>query len=128
MYERIYDVKTIFYVDSIEKRVDFYRQLLQVEPIELSSTFAMFRLNDGAMLGLWTKRTMRPESSVPGGGGELALVLDSIQAVEDLYQLWQRQPIEGMTFLSGCVHMEFGYNFIVTDADGHRIRFFFPQD
>lgn len=121
-------VFTIFYVDSIERGIAFYRQLLQIEPIESSPTFAMFQLNDGTMLGLWTKRTMRPETSAPGGGSELALVLDSVQAVDDLYLLWQKKPIEGMTFLGDCVQMEFGYNFIVTDADGHRIRFFFPQD
>lgn len=121
-------VFTIFYVDSIEKGNSFYQQLLQIAPLEASPTFAMFKLNDAAMLGLWTRKTMRPESTVLGGGSELAIVLDSVKDVDDKYQLLQTQPIAGMAFLSECVWMEFGYNFIVTDPDGHRIRFFFPKD
>jgi hypothetical protein len=45
----------ILYVDDAASAATFYADLLRRPPIESSPTFAMFALDSGVMLGLWTK-------------------------------------------------------------------------
>jgi hypothetical protein len=59
----------ILYVDNPSVSADFYAGLLGKTPVESSPTFAMFILESGLKLGLWSKHTVEPASAAAGGGG-----------------------------------------------------------
>jgi hypothetical protein len=48
----------LLYVDSPAKSAAFYADLLARQPVESSPTFAMFALESGVMLGLWSRHTV----------------------------------------------------------------------
>ena len=54
----------IFYVESLKASAAFYADLLGREPIEASANFAMFALESGMTLGLWSRRDVEPASAV----------------------------------------------------------------
>jgi catechol-2,3-dioxygenase len=111
----------IIYVDSPEKSADFYSQLLGKPPLEASSTFAMFALDAGVMLGLWSKHTAEPAALVSGGGHEIAFALQSNAEVDQAYARWQQLNI---AILQTPTQLDFGYTFVGLDLDGHRLRSF----
>ena len=59
----------IFYVDKPEASAAFYSALLNRPPVESSPTFALFALDSGLMLGLWSRHTVEPAAA---GRGNLA--------------------------------------------------------
>src|SRR5256885_14558597 len=61
----------ILYVDDVAASAAFYADLLGRPPAESSPTFAMFALDSGVMLGLWSRRGVEPAAAAPGGS-ELA--------------------------------------------------------
>ena len=65
----------ILYVDSPAASAGFYADLLGKPPVESSATFAMFALESGVMLGLWSRRTVAPAATASPGAGELAFAL-----------------------------------------------------
>lgn len=115
----------ILYVDSPLASAEFYTTLLARQPLETSPTFAMFRLDSGLMLGLWSRHTVEPAASALVSGGELAFVLERPEAVTECYQQWQAL---GLTVLQPPLQMDFGFTFVVQDPDGHRLRVFCPGD
>ena len=78
----------ILYVDSPERSGAFYASLLGREPVESSPTFAMFVLDKGFKLGLWSRHTVEPAAAAAGGGGELVLALDNALAVDATHSDW----------------------------------------
>ena len=48
----------ILYVNDPMRSADFYAHLMEKQPVEASPTFAMFALDSGVMLGLWSKHTV----------------------------------------------------------------------
>lgn len=117
-------VFTILYVNHPQNSAGFYEELLQQPPLELSPTFGLFKINDGFILGLWSKHTMQPTTTATPGAIELALPKATVHEVDTIYKQWQSLQQKGLVFLSAPQQMEFGYNFIATDPDGHRIRVF----
>ena len=111
----------ILYVDSPVNSAKFYGELLAKEPVELHPTFAMFVLDSGVMLGLWSKHTVEPAATATGGGCEVAFSLTDKAAVQTLYNDWLQR---GLTILQAPVQMGFGYTFVALDLDGHRLRVF----
>lgn len=111
----------ILYVDSPANSAKFYGELLAKEPVELHPTFAMFALDSGVMLGLWSKHTVEPAATATGGGGEVAFSLADKAAVQVLYRDWQQR---GLVILQAPVQMDFGFTFVALDPDGHRLRVF----
>ena len=65
----------LLYVDSPAASAGFYADLLGKPPVESSATFAMFALESGVMLGLWSRRTVAPAATASPGAGELAFAL-----------------------------------------------------
>lgn len=63
----------ILYVDSPEKSGAFYASLLGRQPVEASPTFAMFVLDNGFKLGLWSRHTVEPAAAAAGGGASSCL-------------------------------------------------------
>jgi hypothetical protein len=50
----------ILYVNNPPASTEFYIKLLGKMPIEASATFAMFALESGVMIGLWSRHTVEP--------------------------------------------------------------------
>lgn len=113
----------ILFVDSPENSAAFYTEILGKGPVEASPTFAMFALDSGIMLGLWSKHTADPVPAATGGGCELAISLDSDQFVDECFARWSAGAV---TILQAPKHLDFGYTCLVSDPDGHRIRAFCP--
>ncbi|ATM78610.1 drug:proton antiporter [Serratia fonticola] len=116
---------TMIYVDSPEKSAEFYRQLLGAEPVEQSPTFALFILNNGFKLGMWSKHTVEPAPAATGGGTEICFMCEQPQQVDALYQQWQDK---GLTIVQSPVELDFGYTFVAADPDGHRLRVYKLND
>jgi len=112
----------ILYVDQPLRSAAFYADLLGRPAIETSPTFALFALESGLMLGLWSKHTVAPPATAPGGG-ELALTVDGAAAVDATHAAW---CVKGLPILQAPVAMDFGYTFVALDPDGHRLRVFAP--
>jgi catechol 2,3-dioxygenase-like lactoylglutathione lyase family enzyme len=114
----------LLYVQSPTTSAAFYTQLLGQPPVEASPTFAMFALESGVMLGLWSAATVAP-AATPAGGGELAFAVESNAAVEARHAVWREA---GLPILQAPQTMDFGYTFMAQDPDGHRLRVFAPSD
>jgi predicted enzyme related to lactoylglutathione lyase len=112
----------LLYVQNPAESAAFYGALLNKAPVEQSANFAMFVLDSGATLGLWARHDVQP-AATPAGGIELLFRVDSREAVDEAHTLWARQ---GMPILQAPVAMDFGYTFVASDPDGHRLRVFMP--
>jgi len=113
----------ILYVDNPAASARFYAELIGSEALEASPTFAMFALPSGARLGLWSRHTVEPDAQAAGGGGEIAMVVGSGEAVDATHADWQRR---GLAILQAPTDLDFGRTFVATDPDGHRLRVFHP--
>lgn len=115
----------ILYVDSPARSAAFYAGLLGREPVESSPTFAMFVLENGLKLGLWSRHRVEPAARAAGGGGELAFPVADDAAVRTLHAVWTGQ---GLAIAQEPVAMDFGFTFVAEDPDGHRLRVFAPGE
>ena len=115
----------ILYVDQPQQSGAFYSALLGRESVQSSPTFVLFALDNGLMLGLWSRHTVEPAASAAGGGGEVAFAVGDIATVEATHDEWVRR---GLKILQAPVDMDFGHTFVALDPDGHRLRVFCPND
>ncbi|NWC87503.1 VOC family protein [Pseudomonas reactans] len=115
----------LLYVDSPATSANFYSRLLDKPPVELNPTFALFILDDGVKLGLWSRHTVQPAAQLTGGGGEVGLSLADKAAVDALHDLWVER---GATIIQSPTTLDFGYTFVAEDLDGHRLRAFCLSD
>ncbi|MFZ6845927.1 VOC family protein [Undibacterium sp. RuTC16W] len=115
----------ILYVDNTAASEQFYSTILGMKAIESSPTFAMFALDSGVMLGLWSKHTAIPAPSHQQMGGtcEIAFALGSKAIVDQTYHDWKERHL---AMVQEPVELDFGYTFVATDLDGHRLRVFAP--
>src|SRR3954470_7620049 len=111
----------ILYVDNPAKSAAFYQDLLGKAPVESSPTFAMFALEGGTMLGLWSRHTVQPAAAIMGGGHEVCFALGSKSRVDALYADMARR---GLVIAQVPVELDFGYTFVALDPDQHRLRVF----
>src|SRR5207237_346403 len=111
----------ILYVDSPPASAAFYADLLGTKPVEASSTFALFALSSGVMLGLWSRHTVEPAASPGACGGEVAFAVDGDETVRTLYADWGKR---GLRVAQTPREMDFGFTFVALDPDGHRLRVF----
>jgi catechol 2,3-dioxygenase-like lactoylglutathione lyase family enzyme len=112
----------LLYVDSPPISATFYADLLGTPPVETSPTFAMLPLNSEVMLGLWSRRTVEPVASAPGGG-EIAFTVADEANVESTHADWKKR---GLPIVQAPTAMDFGHTFVALDPDGHRLRVFAP--
>ena|SRR5579859_8197226 len=115
----------LLYVDSPAVSAKFYGGLLGREPVESSSTFALFALSSGVKLGLWSRHTVQPSAAMGGAGGELAFSVSGIDEVNRLFSDWTGRKLP---ILQEPTEMDFGFTFVATDPDGHRLRVFAPSE
>ena len=113
----------ILYVDSPAASAAFYGALLGKAPVESSPTFALFALESGVMLGLWSRHTVEPTASAAGGGGEIGFSVADRATVDATHADWKKR---GLPILQSPTEMDFGRSFVAGDPDGHRLRVFFP--
>lgn len=111
----------ILYVDSPPKSAAFFQDLLGRAPVESSPTFAMFALDAGVMLGLWSRHTVEPAARHMGGGHEVCFAVEDRARVDALYADWSRR---GLTIAQVPTDLDFGYTFVALDPDQHRLRVF----
>ncbi|KRC78537.1 Glyoxalase-like domain protein [compost metagenome] len=113
----------IFYVEKPEASAAFYSALLQRPPLQSSPTFAMFALDSGLMLGLWSRYAVEPAAAGRGGASELAFTVADADAVNQRHVDWS---LRGLPILQAPTGMDFGHTFVALDPDGHRLRVFAP--
>ncbi|HEY8026203.1 MAG TPA: VOC family protein [Burkholderiaceae bacterium] len=111
---------TLLYVDNPPASAAFYAGLLDKEPVESSPGFALFVLDSGVKLGLWSKHTVEP-GATPVGGSELGFSVADRQTVDAHYEVWKGL---GMRIAQAPTDLDFGYTFVALDPDGHRLRVF----
>lgn len=118
-------VMLILYVKQVKTSVHFYQEILECSPTENHPNFAMFQINDGLMLGLWAKHEMQPTTTAQPGASELDLIAQSNAIVDTTHALWTNK---GISIVMPPTQLDFGYNFVAVDPDGHRVRVFHPND
>lgn len=106
----------LLFVENPQKSAHFYEEILEMKPVEVSPTFAMFALKNGVMLGLWSKYTAEPRVEAPAGALEICFPTDDVDA---LYEVWGKKEV---TIAQKPTDMDFGRTFVALDPDGHRIR------
>lgn len=111
----------ILYVDQPLASARFYEGLLGKAPIEAGPTFAMFALDSGVMLGLWSKHTVQPAALAAGGGSEVAFSVPDKETVASMHAAWVDRRL---VIAQQPVDMDFGHTFVALDPDGHRLRVF----
>ena len=112
----------LLYVRSPQASAGFYASLLGRQPVEASPTFALFALESGVMLGLWSSQTVTP-AATPVGGSELAFAVADKAAVDATHADWSGR---GLPIAQLPTDLDFGYTFVALDPDGHRLRVFAP--
>src|SRR5215470_17571167 len=114
----------ILYVDSTAASAAFYTALLGRAPVESSPTFAMFAMDSGLMLGLWSRDTVEPNAAAAPGAGEVAFSVAGDDVVRALHAEWAKR---GIKVIQPPTQMDFGFTFTALDPDGHRLRVFAPS-
>ncbi len=109
----------LLYVDSPVASADFYSRLLDKQPVQSSPVFALFILDSGIKLGLWSRQLVQPQAQADAGSGELGWAVDSREAVDELHRHWLAL---GITIIQAPTLMDFGYTLLALDPDGHRLR------
>lgn len=112
---------TILYVADAQASGRLYAQLLEAEHVENSPAFVLFPLENGRMLGLWTKSDAVPAADFHGSSSELAFRVGSDADVDALHGKWRET---GLRILQAPTKVDFGYTFTAADPDGHRLRVF----
>jgi catechol 2,3-dioxygenase-like lactoylglutathione lyase family enzyme len=114
----------ILYVESPAASAAFYTKLLGRPPVESSPTFAMFAMDSGLMLGLWSRHTVEPAAGGTPGAGEIAFTVADPAAVRAQHADWAKH---GLRIIQPPAQMDFGFTFTALDPDGHRLRVFAPS-
>jgi catechol 2,3-dioxygenase-like lactoylglutathione lyase family enzyme len=121
----MFDVNfVLLYVESPAASAEFYAGLLGRQPVEASPTFAMFAMDSGIMLGLWSRHTVEPAATGGPGAGEICVTVADAAAVRATHEDWRGR---GLPIAQAPTQMDFGHTFVALDPDGHRLRVFAPS-
>lgn len=113
----------LLYVDSAAASAAFYSELLGRPPVESSPTYAMFALESGVMLGLWSRHTVEPAATASAGATELAIAVANADAVRAMHDDWRQRKL---MIIQAPTDLDFGHSFVALDPGGHRLRVFAP--
>ncbi|KML65165.1 VOC family protein [Pectobacterium peruviense] len=114
----------LLYVEDAVTSECFYRELFDFQPVEKSENFAMFAFDSGLLLGLWSKHEVKPVTQLAGGGSELAIRVESEDALNTIYESWKER---GITIAQDIIQMDFGLTFVALDPDHHRLRVYYAS-
>ena len=111
----------LLHVADPKQSAGFYADLFDRQPVETSPTFALFVLEGGIKVGLWSKATVEPATGGAPGALEIGIALKAPEEVDAFHADCQTR---GLPVLQAPTDMDFGRSMMVTDPDGHRIRIF----
>ena len=111
----------LLYVDNPLASAAFYADLLDKQPLEVAPTFALLAMDNGLMLGLWSKSGVEPKPVGASGGSEIAIKVADGGAVRATHANWVKR---GLPIAQAPTDMDFGPTFVALDPDGHRLRVF----
>ncbi len=114
----------LLYVNDPAASAAFYADLLGKAPVEASPTFAMFAMDSGVMLGLWSRQGVEPSPVGAPGSSEIAFSMADAATVESMHADWRQR---GLVIAQEPTAMDFGHTFVALDPDGHRLRVFAPS-
>lgn len=116
---------TILYVRDLVQSQAFYQKLLGATPLEATETFALFALNEGAMLGLWQQDKVVPPCA--GSTQTRSEICFPMPDRDTLLATCEHLVTQGTDIAQSPTEMPFGLTFLITDPDQHRIRFLLPN-
>ena len=111
----------LLYVDNPQASGAFYAKLLGREPIEAAPNFVIFQMESGAILGLWSRNTVKPAAEDAVGGSAVGIRVPGPATVDTTYADWKAH---GVRIAQEPNDMDFGRTFVGLDPDGHRVRVF----
>ncbi|MCA9242129.1 MAG: VOC family protein [Planctomycetales bacterium] len=109
----------ILHVSDVEASTEFYRSVLGSDPVETFEGFAVFMLSDTITLGLQAADQIDPTAEPHVGGSELSLSDVDRDTVDRLHVEWKSLNVP---MALEPTELDFGYTFVATDPDGHRLR------
>ena len=113
----------ILYVNDALVSTRFYTDLLGKPPLDASPSFAMFALESGVTLAVWSRHTVEPAVTETGSGVEVVFTASDDAKVDELFSEWQRRDVQ---IPQSPVKSDFGYTFVALDPDKHRLRVYAP--
>ena len=111
----------LLYVENPPASAAFYAGLTGKPALEVAPTFALLAMDNGLMLGLWSKSGVEPKPVGAAGGSEIAIKVADGDAVRATYNDWLKR---GVPMAQKPTDMDFGPTFVALDPDGHRLRVF----
>lgn len=111
----------LLYVDNPPASAAFYADLLGKPALEVAPTFALLAMDNGLMLGLWSKSGVEPKPVGAAGASEIAIKVADGDAVRATCADWEKR---GLPIAQKPTDMDFGPTFVALDPDGHRLRVF----
>lgn len=109
----------ILYVKDVDASTEFYRLALGKDPVATFEDFAVFALTDDVTIGLQARSGIDPKPAGAPGSVELSMSYASQADVDALHAAWNQL---GFSIVLEPTELEFGYTFVATDPDGHRLR------
>ena len=103
----------ILYVEDVNTSTAFYRRALGEEPVETFEGFAVFALTEDVTHGI------DPAAVGAPGSVELSMSHATRDDVDRLHRSWSEL---GFPMALEPTELAFGYTFVATDPDGHRLR------
>ncbi|MGR7996926.1 VOC family protein [Xanthobacter sp. ZOL 2024] len=89
------------------------------DPAQTFKYFSVFALADNFAVGLQSKHTIDPKPPAAFGGFELSFSNATNEQVDDTYREWKSK---GINIVLEPTMLDFGYTFVASDPDGHRLR------
>ena len=111
------EIVFIVYVTDIDRSVEFYSDLLELETDFVSPRYVTFALADGVALALWTGNS-EALASATARTTEVCLNINRDE-VMDVFQAWSDK---GVDVIKEPHQDVFGTTFVVADPDGNQIR------
>ena len=109
----------ILYVEDVDTSTTFYRQALGKEPVETFEGFSVFALTKNVTLGLQARDGIDPAAVGAPGSVELSMSHATRDDGDRIHRSWSEF---GFPMALEPTELAFGYTFVATDPDGHRLR------
>ena len=110
---------TVLYVAEPAAAASFYADILGRAPQEKSPNFVAFEMGNRAVLGLWRRDQVTSAVAPQHQSGEIVMMVGDNATVDATHEAWRKR---GIAIAQKPTAMEFAYNFVGLDPDGHRIR------
>ncbi|MCT1452446.1 MULTISPECIES: VOC family protein [unclassified Corynebacterium] len=111
------EIVFIVYVSDIDRAVEFYRDVLELQTDFVTPRYVTFSLGEGVAFALWTGYS----GALDGDSARTSEVCMNVpeDQVMKTYEAWQQK---GVTVAEEPHEDVFGTTFVAADPDGNRIR------